>query len=150
MVSLLSLTSIPTRPSPVGNPPRPDQRAGDPRGPRPGRGREDLTGGLGPVGRRGRYTAAHFRGVLVAWLVVAVVLGFFAPRVETALSGAGWETSGSPSVPARNLLDKHFHGLSSYALMTVVHSPTQTVSAPAFRATLTNVERTACADGAVS
>jgi putative drug exporter of the RND superfamily len=147
------MTPIPhphTQPSPVGVTPRPDPRAGEPRGLRPKRGRDGLTGGLGPVGRLGRYTATHFRGVLIAWLLVAVVLGFFAPRVETALSGAGWETSGSSSVQARKLIDTNFHGLSSYALMTVVYSPTQTVSAPAFRATLTNVERTLRADGAVS
>ena len=42
---------------------------------------------VGPIGRLGRYTATHFRTVLVGWLVVAVGLGFFAPRVETALSG---------------------------------------------------------------
>jgi len=40
---------------------------------------------VGPIGRLGRYTATHFRVVLVAWLLVAVVLGFFAPRVETAV-----------------------------------------------------------------
>ena len=49
---------------------------------------------VGPIGRLGRYTATHFRVVLVGWLVVALGLGFFAPRVETALSGAGWETTG--------------------------------------------------------
>ena len=53
---------------------------------------------LGPVGRLGAWTADHFRSVLVAWLVVAVALGVLAPRVETALSGAGWEASGSQSV----------------------------------------------------
>ena len=42
------------------------------------------------------------------------VLGFFAPRVETALSGAGWETTGSQSVQARQLIDRNFRGLSSY------------------------------------
>ena len=41
---------------------------------------------LGPVGRVGRYTATHFRQVLAAWVLVALVLGFFAPRVEKALS----------------------------------------------------------------
>src|SRR5271167_4318930 len=50
---------------------------------------------VGPIGRLGRYTATHFRIVLIGWLAVAVVLGFFAPRVENALSGAGWEASGS-------------------------------------------------------
>ena len=105
---------------------------------------------IGPIGRLGRYTATHFRIVLTAWLVVAVVLGFFAPRVETALSGAGWETTGSQSVQARQLIDKHFRGLSSYGLMTVVHSPTKTVSSPTFQAAVTSVERTLRADRAVS
>ena len=50
---------------------------------------------LGPVGRLGRYAATHVRLVALAWVVVAVGLGFLAPRVETALSGAGWEASGS-------------------------------------------------------
>ena len=54
--------------------------------------------------------------------------------METALSGAGWETTGSQSVQARQLINKNFHGLSSYALMTVVYSPTQTVSDPGVQA----------------
>src|SRR5450631_3637344 len=88
---------------------------------------------VGPIGRLGHYTATHFRVVLIAWLVIAVVLGFFAPRVETALSGAGWETTGSQSVQARHLIDKNFHGLSAYGLMTVIISPTKTVSDPSFQ-----------------
>ena len=44
---------------------------------------------VGPVGRLGHYTATHFRVVLVGWLAVAVVLGFFAPRVETRALGRG-------------------------------------------------------------
>jgi putative drug exporter of the RND superfamily len=96
----------------------------------------------GPIGRLGRYTATHFRVVLIGWLVVAIGLGFFAPRVETALSGAGWETSGSQSVQARALINREFGGLSSYALLTVVHSSTQTVNTPAFRAAIAGVERT--------
>src|SRR6516165_86398 len=94
---------------------------------------------VGPIGRIGRYTATHFRVVLVGWLVVALGLGFFAPKVETALSGAGWETTGSQSVQARQLIDKNFHGLSSYALMTVIHSQAQTVGDPAFQHAITNV-----------
>jgi RND superfamily putative drug exporter len=103
----------------------------------------------GPIGRLGRYTATHFRRVLVGWLLVAVVLGFFAPRVESALSGAGWEASGSQSVQARKLVEKDFAGLGSYGLMTVVYSPTQTVGSPAFRAVVARVERTLRADRAV-
>jgi hypothetical protein len=95
---------------------------------------------VGPIGRLGRYTATHFRVVLVGWIVTAVVLGFFAPKVETALSGAGWETTGSQSAQARNLISKNFHGLSSYALMTVVYSPTKAVSDPAFQRAIANME----------
>jgi putative drug exporter of the RND superfamily len=105
---------------------------------------------VGPLGRLGRYTATHFRVVLVTWAVVAVGLGFFAPRVETALSGAGWETTGSQSVQARNLIDQRFQGLSSYGLMTVIHSPAQTVADPAFRTSIAAVERTLRADPAAS
>ncbi len=53
---------------------------------------------FGPIGRLGHYTATHFRTVAIAWALVAVVLGFFAPKVEHALSGAGWEATGSESV----------------------------------------------------
>ncbi len=104
---------------------------------------------VGPVGRLGRYTATHFRGVLVAWVVIALVFGFFAPRVETALSGAGWETTGSQSVQARQLINKDFRGLSSYGLMTVVYSPSHTVADPQFQATIAKVERTLRSDAAV-
>ncbi len=106
-------------------------------------------GALGPLGRLGRYTAAHFRMVLIGWLVVALGLGFFAPRVEQALSGAGWEASGSQSVQARKLVERDFAGLGSYGLMTVVYSPTQTVSSPAFKLALARVEQTLRANRAV-
>src|SRR5262249_25637841 len=104
---------------------------------------------VGPIGRLGRYTATHFRTVLVAWVLVALVLGFFAPHVEKALSGAGWEASGSQSAQARKLMERDFHGLDSYGLMTVVYSPTQTVKAPAFGAAIARVQQTLRADAAV-
>src|SRR5271165_5374680 len=104
---------------------------------------------VGPIGRLGRYTATHFRTVLLGWLAVAVVLGFFAPRVETALSGAGWEASGSQSVQARKLVEHDFAGLGSYGLMTVVYSPTERVSSPAFRSVVARVEQTLRANSAV-
>ena len=59
---------------------------------------------VGPVGRLGRWTATHFRAVAAAWVVIAVAAGVFAPRVEHALSGAGWEATGSQSLAARQLL----------------------------------------------
>jgi putative drug exporter of the RND superfamily len=104
---------------------------------------------VGPIGRLGRYTATHFRVVLIGWLIVAIGLGFFAPRVETALSGAGWETTGSQSVQARQLIDKNFNGLSSYGLMTVVYSPTRTINDPVFKSTVAKVESMLRSDRAV-
>jgi RND superfamily putative drug exporter len=104
---------------------------------------------VGPIGRLGRSMATHFRVVLVGWLVLALALGFFAPKVESALSGAGWETTGSPSVQARKLIDQKFRGLSSYALMIVVSSPTRTDADPAFRRVVSGVERTLRSDRAV-
>ncbi|MGE5689582.1 MAG: MMPL family transporter, partial [Pseudomonadota bacterium] len=60
---------------------------------------------VGPVGRLGRFAADHLRLVVVAWAVVAAALAVFAPSVETALSGAGWEANGSESVRARTLVE---------------------------------------------
>jgi RND superfamily putative drug exporter len=68
----------------------------------------------------GRWTATHFRLVLLAWLVVLGVFGAFAPKVETALAGAGWQDSSSQSVQARNIIQRQFAGLGSAALQVVV------------------------------
>lgn len=78
----------------------------------------------GPIGRLGRWTGEHFRLVMLAWLVIALGLGFFAPRAEHALSGAGWEATGSQSLEAREAIDREFGGMSSSALMVVVNSNT--------------------------
>ncbi len=104
----------------------------------------------GPIGRIGRFTATHGRIVAISWLVVALGLGALAPRVETALSGAGWEASGSQSVQARRLIDQHFGGLSSYALTAVIHARTQTSAGPEFRRVVSSVERTLKASPAVA
>ena len=105
---------------------------------------------VGPIGRLGRYTATHFRVVMIGWVVIALGLGFLAPRVEKALSGAGWETSGSQSVQARQLIDRNFQGLSSYGLMVVVHSQTASAGDPSFDSAVAAVERKLRADRAVS
>ncbi|HEU5277641.1 MAG TPA: MMPL family transporter [Gaiellaceae bacterium] len=92
------------------------------------------------MGRLGRWTADHVRTVSVTWAIVAIALAVFAPKVETALSGAGWQANGSESVQARTLIQRDFAGLSSSALIVVVHSTRDTVTAPAFRTTLTDVQ----------
>ena len=113
----------------------------------PGTGRRRAAG---PVGRLGGFAADHARAIAVAWAVAALVLAAFAPKVETALSGAGWQADGSESVRARALIDRSFAGRSSSALTVVVHSSSATTSAPAFRAALLRVERVLAADARVA
>src|SRR3954471_3222313 len=91
---------------------------------------------VGPLGRLGRWTATHVRVVVAASALIAVGLGCLAPRAEHALSGAGWEATGSESVQARRSIDAHFDGLGTYGQVVVVHSPRRTVTDPAFRTTL--------------
>jgi RND superfamily putative drug exporter len=95
---------------------------------------------LGPIGRLGRWTATHFKTVAAAWVVIALGLGFLAPRAENALSGAGWEATGSESVQARHVIDRNFNGLGSYGLVVVVHAESKSVSDPAFRRALSGVQ----------
>ena len=104
---------------------------------------------LGPIGRLGRYAATHRRGVFLAWALIAVGLGLLAPRVETALSGAGWEAGGSESVRARDQLQREFGGAGSYALQVAVHSSGAGASAPRLQRTVAAVERVLAADPAV-
>ncbi len=97
---------------------------------------------LGPIGRLGRYTATHFRVVAIGWALLAVALGVLAPKVEHALSGAGWEATGSESVETRELVDRNFQGLSSSALQVVVSSPEQTFRDPDFQNVVGGAEQT--------
>jgi RND superfamily putative drug exporter len=85
----------------------------------------------GPLGRLGAWTVTHSRTVLVAWALLTVALGVLAPRVESALAGAGWEASGSESVRVRDLVQRDFGGMSSAALQVVVHTDAGTLRAGA-------------------
>ncbi|HET7366890.1 MAG TPA: MMPL family transporter, partial [Gaiella sp.] len=105
---------------------------------------------VGPIGRLGRWAADHIRAVSIAWAVVAIALAVFAPKVETALSGAGWQANGSESVKARTLIQENFGGLSSSAPIVVVHSPTLTTSSPEFRDTLAEAEAILRSDSRIS
>ena len=52
----------------------------------------------GAFARLGAWAATHFRRVLVAWLLVLVVFGFFAIHVENALAGATPAVTVAPGV----------------------------------------------------
>ncbi|MCU4185145.1 MMPL family transporter [Acidiferrimicrobium sp. IK] len=110
--------------------------------------------GEGPTGlfaRIGHWTGLHLRPVLVVWLMVLVVFGVFAPKVESALAGAGWQDSTSQSVHARQLIRRDFSGLGSSALQVVVVDRSGPIAAdPAAIATLSKVEATLRANKDVS
>ncbi len=104
----------------------------------------------GPVGRIGRWSARHAKWVGLVWVVVVLGLGVLAPRVEHALSGAGWQDSGSESVAAREIVNENFAGNDSTALMVVVHSESATLDDPEFAATVGRVEDVLRDDAAVA
>jgi RND superfamily putative drug exporter len=105
---------------------------------------------LGPIGRLGRRSATRARTVFIAWAIVVVALGVLAPRVETALSGAGWEDSGSQSVQARDLIQANFAGNASSGLMVVLQSPDLTTADPAFAAVISGTESILRSDARVA
>ena len=75
----------------------------------------------GLLGRLGLWVADHGRAVAIVWALLVVGLGVFAPRVESELSGAGWQANGSESVAARELAVEHFGGTAGSAVQVVVH-----------------------------
>jgi RND superfamily putative drug exporter len=103
------------------------------------------------MARLGAWSATHLRAVLVLWLIVLTVFGAFAPQVEHALAGAGWQDSTSQSVKARAMIQKDFSGLGATALQVVIvdhHGPIATD--PAAQSVLTKVSALLHANRSVS
>jgi RND superfamily putative drug exporter len=105
---------------------------------------------VGPIGRLGRFAAANRAWVFGAWAVLALGLGVLAPRVEHALSGAGWQANGSESVRARDAIDRSLGGNGGYAIQVAVHSEELRVSDPAFARGIREARATLASDEAVS
>lgn len=89
-----------------------------------------------PLARLGQWAHRSRRIVIAAWIILAVGLGIFAPKLEHALSGAMWEVNGSDSLAARDVIDEQFGGLSSQSAVVVIHSDSLTVDAPEFQAAI--------------
>src|SRR5579875_3254284 len=111
--------------------------------PSPGTARS-ATGPGAPAGvfaRLGVWTGSHLRPVLLVWLIVLAGFGAFAPKVESALAGAGWQDSGSQSVAARQIIQRDFAGLGSSALQVVIVDRNARITHdPAARAVVARVE----------
>lgn len=105
----------------------------------------------GLLARLGIWAGTHLRAVLLIWLFVLAAFGAFAPQVQSALSGAGWQDSGSSSVKAREVIAKEFQGLGSTALQVVVHDSDRPIAQdPAAQQVLTEATRLLEADSRVS
>ena len=105
----------------------------------------------GRMARLGAWSATHLRAVLLLWLVVLIIFGAFAPQVEHALAGAGWQDSTSQSVKARAIIQRDFAGLGATALQVVIvdhHGPIATDAAA--QSVLTKVSKLLHGDPRVS
>ncbi|CAG6395243.1 MMPL family transporter [Streptomyces cocklensis] len=106
-------------------------------------------GSPGPFGRLGVWSATHTRKVFLLWVVVVAVLGAFAPKVESALSGAGWQANGSQSVAVRQIAQDHFGGNASSAIQVVVHAD-RPVTDPSVQKVITQAESIAQGDSRIA
>jgi len=94
----------------------------------------------GALGRLGFWSVRNRRKVFLAWIALIIALGFYAPNVEKALSGAGWQANGSQSVQERMLAQRFFHGNDSAAIQVVITSP-HGFNSGAGKRVVANVER---------
>ena len=86
-----------------------------------------------PLARLGRWSHSHRLPVILSWAIAAIALGSFAPRLESALSGAMWEVNGSDSLAARRVIEQDFGGYSSQSLVVVLQSDTLPADSPVFQ-----------------
>jgi RND superfamily putative drug exporter len=103
-----------------------------------------------PLSRIGRAAHRHRFAAIVSWAIIAVSLGLFAPRLESALSGAMWEVNGSDSLAARQLIDREFGGFSSQSAVAVIHSDTVRADERRFQAKVDAAAGIFAADPALS
>ena len=92
-----------------------------------------------PLARLGRWAHERRKFVIIAWVILAVGLGVFAPRLEHALSGAMWEVNGSESLAARDVIDEQFGGLSSQSAVVVIQSQSTPIDDPAYQQVIADV-----------
>ncbi|MGA9344745.1 MAG: MMPL family transporter [Nocardioidaceae bacterium] len=104
----------------------------------------------GPLGRLGVRVYDHPRITGLVWVFIVIALGLLAPRVESDLSGAGWQANGSESVAVRDVVQQHFAGTNSTAMQVVVHTSGSPVESGAGKAVLADATRLLEADPRIS
>ena len=87
--------------------------------------------------------------MFLGWAVIAVALGTFAPSVERALSGAGWQADGSQSMLVRDIAQRDFGGQASSAIEVVVAAD-RPVTDPSVKAVILRAEHLLAADPRIS
>lgn len=71
--------------------------------------------------------------VVIAWTVILAASVFFAPRLVGVTSGGGFDTPGSESARAADILQKEFGLGYRRAVQVIYHDPEVAVSDPGFR-----------------
>ncbi|HVB01047.1 MAG TPA: MMPL family transporter [Acidimicrobiales bacterium] len=99
----------------------------------------------GLLGRLGFWSVRNRRKVFIGWLIAIVLFGAFAPGVERALSGAGWQADGSQSVAERTLAMRYFGGQASSSIQVIVTS-TAPITGPSTQKIITEAEATLRSD----
>ena len=81
--------------------------------------------------RLARFSATRRKAVMLIWLIATLLAAPLALTLTGALSGAGWEAQGSPSVAVRNELRRDFPQVGAEAAVVVYRQPTPVRSNPA-------------------
>jgi len=76
---------------------------------------------LHPLDRLSRWVSNHRRFVLIGWMLLVLIMAPLALTLNGALSGAGWDASGSISSEVRSELQTSFPDLGAEAAYVVFH-----------------------------
>lgn len=81
--------------------------------------------------RLARWVADNSRLVLLVWVLLIAVMAPLAVTLQSGLSGAGWDASGSESEQVRDELQANFPEVGAEAATVIVHQENPFESDPA-------------------
>jgi RND superfamily putative drug exporter len=91
--------------------------------------------------RLARFAIRHRRGVIAAWIAVAIAGGLLGAGLAGRLGAGGFEVPGSQSLAVSNALQKDFRGQSGARLYVVVRHARLLASSVGFRRVLAGIRR---------
>ena len=103
------------------------------------RGRPDSGGNDRSVfSRLGRFAVRRRVPIIVVWAVAFLVMGTFAKGLQDRLGQGGWDVPGSDSLQVQHAIQEKF-GEQPATAIVAIHSGSQAVSDPAYRAVVAGV-----------